>query len=613
MKASERRFPSPFEMERLPQAEGWERMYPYYFLFSEENRQWEEQMLWFQDGIHHPEVLFPFDTITHECWRTALGQCNSRIFAVPPAYGIEQRIVNGYLYIAAIPVSSEERIAERLPVFMRRAGHYYQNWQELFGKWKLKMGALITDLEELPVPSLTPLDDEEVVTEGRGVGRGWKLAESYGRAIENMFLAWQYHMEMLNIGYAAYLNLFQFCKQAFPGIKEDLIAQMVAAGSDLLFFRPDDELKKLAGLALDLGVADQVRQRKRPEDTVAGLRADPRGKAWAEALDEARHPWFYYSNGTGFYHHHRSWIDDLTVPWVALTGYIDRLEKGESLDRPKEEILDRRERLVTEYRRLLPTDEDRQTFDQNISLARTVAPYIEDHNFYVEHWHHTVFWNKIREFGDRLVSAGFLADREEIFYLNRWEAGQAISDMVASWATGGPTRGTRYWQREVADRKRILHALRQWSPLPALGPVPEEISEPFTVMLWGITTERVQEWLSSGSEQAAEDQIVGVAGSPGVAEGSARVILSPSELAEVQQGEILVCPITAPSWCPVFGKIVAAVSDIGGVMSHAAIVSREYGLPAVVGTGTATKRIKTGDQLRVDGNTGLITILSPEG
>jgi pyruvate,water dikinase len=77
----------------------------------------------------------------------------------------------------------------------------------------------------------------------------------------------------------------------------------------------------------------------------------------------------------------------------------------------------------------------------------------------------------------------------------------------------------------------------------------------------------------------------------------------------VLTGEILVCPITAPSWAPVFAKIGGAVSDIGGIMSHAAIVSREYGLPAVVGTGFGTKNIKTGQRIRVDGNTGIVTVL----
>jgi pyruvate,water dikinase len=86
--------------------------------------------------------------------------------------------------------------------------------------------------------------------------------------------------------------------------------------------------------------------------------------------------------------------------------------------------------------------------------------------------------------------------------------------------------------------------------------------------------------------------------------------MAASQIGEIEQDEILVCPITAPSWGPVFPKIKGAVSDIGGIMSHAAIVSREYGLPAVVGTGTGTRRIRTGDRVRVDGNTGKVTILA---
>jgi pyruvate,water dikinase len=94
-----------------------------------------------------------------------------------------------------------------------------------------------------------------------------------------------------------------------------------------------------------------------------------------------------------------------------------------------------------------------------------------------------------------------------------------------------------------------------------------------------------------------------------VAEGPARVILSADGIGDLQPGEILVAPLTAPSWAPVFGKIGATVTDVGGIMSHAAIVCREYGLPAVTGTAFGTKNIKTGQRLRVDGNNGTVTVL----
>ena len=102
-----------------------------------------------------------------------------------------------------------------------------------------------------------------------------------------------------------------------------------------------------------------------------------------------------------------------------------------------------------------------------------------------------------------------------------------------------------------------------------------------------------------------------MAASGGVAEGVARVVYGSEAIEEVQDGEILVCPATAPAWAPVFGKIKATVSDVGGVMCHAAILCREYGIPAVLGTGVATRQIRTGDRLRVDGDDGSVRLLTP--
>lgn len=86
------------------------------------------------------------------------------------------------------------------------------------------------------------------------------------------------------------------------------------------------------------------------------------------------------------------------------------------------------------------------------------------------------------------------------------------------------------------------------------------------------------------------------------------MILSADGIGDLQGGEILVAPLTAP----VFGMIAATVTDVGGTMSHAAIVCREYGLPAVTGTAFGTKTIKTGQRIRVDGNTGNVTVLDQE-
>jgi pyruvate, water dikinase len=236
-----------------------------------------------------------------------------------------------------------------------------------------------------------------------------------------------------------------------------------------------------------------------------------------------------------------------------------------------------------------------------------VATFIEDHAFIIHDWYHTITWQKARDFGRFLKASGFLSHENDLFYLTRWEVPQALYEACNAWATATPVRGQRgFWQKEIDDRKRIVDALRGWTPLPALGKPPDEVNEPIMLMLYGMTTERVRGWLGGGDGNA--NKLYGVAASPGEVTGTARVVRSVDELSQLQEGEILVCPMTEPAWSLVFATITAAVSDIGGIMSHSAIISREYGLPAVVGTGNGTTRIKTGDTISVDGTSGVVTI-----
>ncbi|MEI9965996.1 MAG: PEP-utilizing enzyme [Caulobacteraceae bacterium] len=267
-----------------------------------------------------------------------------------------------------------------------------------------------------------------------------------------------------------------------------------------------------------------------------------------------------------------------------------------------------RKGLIEDYRDLLDTDEERAAYDQMIELAHRVFPYVEGHKFYCEHWYTNLFFNKIREFGGLLAEFGFFPDAEDVFHLTHYEVEAAIIDLMTSWSNGSPPRGPKHWPPLVAERKAAIAEWARRDTPPALGPVPDVIDDPAIVMLWGITRESLDAWLSDG-EGADPNVIKGFAASSGIAEGPARVVKSVEEIGRLQQGDILVCQVTNPTWAPIFQKIAAAVSDIGGSMSHAAIVAREYGLPAVVGTGTATSRIRDGQRIRVDGARGIVTLL----
>jgi pyruvate,water dikinase len=195
-----------------------------------------------------------------------------------------------------------------------------------------------------------------------------------------------------------------------------------------------------------------------------------------------------------------------------------------------------------------------------------------------------------------------------VFHLTHFELEAAIIDLMQSWSAGSPPRGIKHWPAIVAERRAAIEAWAKNDTPPALGPVPDIIDDPAIVMLWGITRESLDAWLTAESGPPS-NELKGFAASRGVVEGTARVVKSVEEISKLRDGDILVCQVTNPTWSPIFRKIAAAVSDIGGSMSHAAIVAREYGLPAVVGTGTATRRIRDGQRIRVDGGRGIVTLL----
>lgn len=596
------RFPSPYDVKAPAGAEGWQGLYPYFLEFHENRRAKDEAKFWFCDSQHWPQVFRPFDATMMEFAVQTLGQFNTRHYLIPPANGVEFRIHNGYCYMSPVAVAPE-LIGDRVPHFMERAGHYFANWDGLLTNWDTKVRGVIRELEALTFRPHPEMVDLSVVTSGAGLAPTHALIETYEQAISLAYRQWQYHFEFLNLGYAAYLDFFGFCKEAFPDIPDQSIAKMVQ-GVDFELFRPDDELKGLAKLAVQLNVTDLLRGRA--DEVFARLPATHESREWLAAWDRAKDPWFNYSAGNGFYSTDKVWLDHPDIPLGYVRDYVAMLQAGRTIDRDTQAIVQERDRITGEYAELLD-DQTRAQFEGKLGLARTVYPYVENHNFYIEHWTMSVFWRKMRELSQVFVDAGFWADVQDMFYLRREEIEVAIADYNNGWAVGVPSTGPEYWPGEIARRRGIIEALSTVRPEPALGEPPEVITEPFTIMLWGITSERLQVWL--GGNQGS-GRITGMAASPGVVEGRARVVLDAAQLGELQDGEILVTQVTAPSWAPVFARIGATVTDIGGMMSHAAIVCREYGLPAVTGTGNATTVIRTGQRLRVDGTTGEVQILA---
>jgi len=188
------------------------------------------------------------------------------------------------------------------------------------------------------------------------------------------------------------------------------------------------------------------------------------------------------------------------------------------------------------------------------------------------------------EIGRRLVDDGVLESADQVYFLT--------FDEFRAAARGGTVDLDRVHAREAAKAELA----RYQEPMFAIaGQIPP-----------------VEEWPLKSDAAAADgeqNEIAGAAASPGVARGRARVVLDAYADDPTEPGEVLVAPITDPGWMPLFVGAVAVVAEMGGELSHTMIVSRDLGIPAVVGAVGATSAIKTGDLVEVDGSAGIVRIL----
>jgi pyruvate,water dikinase len=183
--------------------------------------------------------------------------------------------------------------------------------------------------------------------------------------------------------------------------------------------------------------------------------------------------------------------------------------------------------------------------------------------------------------GESLVARGLIDEADDVFFLTRDETLGALAD---GRLDSGVDVAARRASRE--DQGRLVPPLL----IGRANPVLKKMWDGFPQALGAIPSASA---LVSGSPASA-----------GRATGSVRVIRGPNEFDELQAGEILVAPMTAPAWTPLFSRAAAVVTDVGSPAAHASIIAREYGIPAVVGCGDATARLRTGMRVTVDGTTG---------
>ncbi|MBN1873915.1 MAG: phosphoenolpyruvate synthase [Anaerolineae bacterium] len=196
----------------------------------------------------------------------------------------------------------------------------------------------------------------------------------------------------------------------------------------------------------------------------------------------------------------------------------------------------------------------------------------------------------LRVIGQRFVAAGMIKTADDIFWLKQNEVETAAARIDRG-------ESLKSMSAIMPQRKAAWRAARRATPPVALP----------QMKVFGIDPMALK---SGGMKKHRGDTLKGVAASPGRVTATARLINGPEDFAQMQTGDILVAPLTTPAWTPLFARAAAIVTDIGGPLSHGSIVAREYGIPAVLGTGTATKHIRSGQTITVDGSSGTVTLAS---
>jgi pyruvate,water dikinase len=335
-----------------------------------------------------------------------------------------------------------------------------------------------------------------------------------------------------------------------------------------------DELRALVGATPAAGLPD-------------ALGRTPAGRRWLTAFSR-------YLDRYG----HQVYNLDFVVPTQADDPLPVLVSLKAMTQRPGRDPRARQQAIIAERDTLVK--ETAESFDPFrrwlflvlLGWAQRFGPDREQALFYMG-----AGWPTLRrlalELGRRLAERGSLRAAEEVFFLQTSELRAAVSARAAGQAN--PELAT------LAHERRLLReARKRLHPPPVVPPDHRLRFGPFDMSAFETQRHNVPEGRT----------LRGFAVSPGRVSAPASVILSPADFPRMEPGTVLVCPTTTPAWTPLFSQARGLVTDVGGVLAHGSIVAREYGIPAVLGTGSASQRVGHGQRITVDGDRGLV-ILEP--
>ena len=530
------------------------------------NEPGQAAQFWPRDEVHFPRALSPLGASIVPALEYDGVEAAAIELALPVR--ILAHVANGFVYNSIQPRGSS--VSEQKELEARHRSVIQGHVVRLPERWAREYRPELEDANR----TLLSLD----------LGRmpDGELHESLTRALELLKRHWQLHFLVVLPIFAAGGALVQEYEALF-GSGDERAPYRLLQGIENRTLEADQGLWHLARIAArDQDVGEALRDGADLE----ALEKLPGGRSFCAAVERYLAE---FGNRVAAADDvvDPTWAEDPRFVLRAVVGYL--ATGGESPEERRARLAAEREQEFSRMVAQTADDVARQEFLEALHRARSVWPLRETHTHYIDQPTFAILRRIALEFGRRLAGRGALERPDDVFLLTRGEMEDAHSS------------GSTVLQTVSARRSEYERSL-QTIPPPFIGTLPPADAPP--------PDSELQKFFGRPPGAVTDERVIpGIAASTGRARGVARVVLSPDDFALVRPGDVLVCPSTTPPWTPLFGLVAALVTDAGGVLSHGAIVAREYGLPAVTGTRSATRRIQSGQLVEVDGDVGEVRLL----
>ncbi|HLF71702.1 MAG TPA: PEP-utilizing enzyme [Dehalococcoidia bacterium] len=523
---------------------------------------------WVWDKLHCPRPLTPME---QEMLMTPCAAGFTKtMFDLGSTYSVEVRFVNYYPYLSVVPgdlagETAEARLARYGPASDRMIAEAGDLW---YKEWEAEIMPAIERERNRNYASLSDDDLMKAFDEMRpDIAHRWAV---HGR-INYSFVAAgrfaEYYAEVLNPEHA---------NEGYEALQ----------GHPSKALESSRGMWRLSRLARANPEVRRIFETAKPDQLAAQLNASEAGRAFMKEV--AAYLADYGWRTDSIYELMKpAWWEDPSIALNAVQGYINIDDSG-GPDAQYNDAVARRTHLMAEARRRLASEPEKLAkFEAMHKGAAKFTPVSEDHNHWIDQMGDLLVRYPALEIGKRLVAKGSIANQDDVFFLFFDEISEAM-------------KGKN--QRALASQRRQEFArAASIVPPPVLGAPAAPSGDPMEEVL--------VRFFGTPLEPNADPKVInGMAASPGTVTGTAKVVRNLNEASKLQPGDIMVCEMTLPPWTPLFATISGVVTDTGGMLSHSAIVAREYRIPGVVGTAFATAVIKDGMRITVDGSRGLVRI-----